>query len=345
MADLKEAFRRLDPASPLDGNLREAYYVGRPSDPVGKLSKLLEYSESPQHILLVGQRGVGKTTELLRLADSLSPNSLWFIDSIGGEDLEHPGLGVSRILHRVWRHVREQLDSTTSSGSLVGDFGNVLDVIGDLKSAGRNLALLLDGMERLRGEDVRHAARFVAELRQLGCSVVAVVPLAFWLSSEFGSEVSEWDRVVTLPAVSIQTRNREPDEVGRGLLRSVIEQRVGIELFDEEAMTFLVEQSGGIHRDLLTLAQDACLGASLDSQSQVTLNHVKAAVDERRLTQSSRLTTQFHKALNHVRIHKRIDNGTIFLQLLELNLIVAYQDSSTWFDVHPIVRPFIDYLA
>jgi hypothetical protein len=357
MADLKEAFRRLDPASPLDGNLRDAYYVGRPSDPVGKLSKLLEYSESPQHILLVGQRGVGKTTELLRLAASLSSKSLSFIDSIDGQDLEHPEFGASRILERVWLHVRELFNLTNSSDgrelfnltnssdSSDGRFGEYWNVISDLTAAGRKLVLFLDGMERFRGTDVRKAARFLAELGRLKCSVVAVVPLSLGLSPEFSSEVAEWDRVVTLPAVSIRTRDGALDEAGRRLLRSVIEQRIGGDLFTEDAMAFVVEQSGGIHRELLTLAQDACLGASIDSQPQVTLNHVKAAVDERRLTQSSRLTSPFHKALNHVRVHKRIDNIANFLQLLELNLVVAYQDSSTWFDVHPIVGPFIDYTA
>jgi hypothetical protein len=356
MADLKEAFRRLDPASPLDGDLLEAYYVGRPGDPVGELTKRLEYSESPQHILLVGQRGVGKTTELHRLDRSLKTNKLNFLpflvlDSIGEQVLDYPDKAVNQVLQKLWHQLSQRLkwskqyssfSRMDSFGMISGDAAKVRDVISDLKEENFNLVLLLDGMEKLRGQDVRKAASFAAELRRLGCSVIAVVPLALWFSPEFSSEVAEWDRVVTLPAVSIRTRNGAPDEAGRGLLRSVIEQRGCGDLFTEEAIAFVIEQSGGIHRELLTLAQDALLRASPGSQPQITIHHVKASVDERRLTQSSRLTTQFYKALSHVREFKRLDNTANLLQLLELHLVVAYQDSSTWFDVHPVFEPLID---
>ena len=68
MADLKRAYRALDPAQPARS---VEQYVPRPGDPLGILGEELKIATSPLHVLVGGQRGVGKTTEILRLRDLL----------------------------------------------------------------------------------------------------------------------------------------------------------------------------------------------------------------------------------------------------------------------------------
>ncbi len=102
-ADLKEAYRRFDPALPLDGELLAQYYVERPGDPVGKISKSLDFSDSSQHILVVGQRGVGKTTELIRLARSVGSDKVAVVHSLDHESIANSALGTSRLTTELCR--------------------------------------------------------------------------------------------------------------------------------------------------------------------------------------------------------------------------------------------------
>jgi hypothetical protein len=349
MADLKEAFRRLDPASALDDDPLEAYVL-RPGDPVGKLVKILDFSESPRHILLAGQRGVGKTTELQRLRNLLKWNSFPLLHQLERTSISNPPAGITRLTEDLAQNAARVVGSLSNfslfhprnSLGITTIHTEFLRLIEDLRKANINPFLLVDGLEKVRGREIREVVRFVGELGQLDCTVIAVAPLGLTLLPEYGPEVAEWDRVVTLPAVSIRTRDGAPDDEGCGLLRTVIESRVGGHVFEGDALKFLVEQSAGIHRELLSLAQDACLSASIAGHSRVAFDHIQSAVEERRLAQSSRLTTHFLKALDHVRQHKRIASNASLLPLLELNLVVAYQDASIWFDVNPIVEPLID---
>src|SRR4051794_5856494 len=85
MPDLLEAYRRLDPAKPIDTGMG-SFYVARPDDPVGILSAELTADSRRVRALLGGQRGVGKTSELFRLAGDLrragSPVFLFDIGSV-----------------------------------------------------------------------------------------------------------------------------------------------------------------------------------------------------------------------------------------------------------------------
>src|SRR5262249_38493837 len=67
--DLRTAYRTLDPAKPLDSY--STYYMQRPGDPIARLANEIKESSQPFRAIVVGQRGVGKTTELNRLKSQL----------------------------------------------------------------------------------------------------------------------------------------------------------------------------------------------------------------------------------------------------------------------------------
>jgi energy-coupling factor transporter ATP-binding protein EcfA2 len=358
MADLTEAYRRFNPAQPLDGDLLEQYYVGRPRDPVGKLAKLLEVSETAQHILLVGQRGVGKTTELRRLAKMLEPDLNTVVLTLNLDDYEsisNPALGISRLIQGLIRNVKGRgfwgdydlfspvdIDrashETTAAAAL---FAETIESI--RKVTGRNPVLLIDGLEKKRGEQLAETARFIRELGRFECSMVVVIPIGLALLPDYSSEIAEWDKTVFLPAISLRDPEGRPDMAGCDLLIKVLGRRHDEKIFSPEAQTLLVSLSAGIHRTLLTLAQDACLSAmAKDSPLPVGKESVDEAADERRLEMSGFLTPRLLAKLTAVRETKAVDNDTDTLPLLERNVIVLYQDSKTWYDVNPLVGSFFD---
>jgi hypothetical protein len=145
--------------------------------------------------------------------------------------------------------------------------------------------------------------------------------------------------VVTLPAISVRHRDGRPDDAGLELLRSVIDRRDPSHVIAQGARELLVDYSAGIHRTLLTLAQDACLNAMTRQVGWVDKADMRDAAAQRGLEMNGFLTPQYLGMLASVRDKKLIRNFTEALPLLERNSIVAYQDLSPWYDVNPLVRP------
>ncbi|MCI0639288.1 MAG: ATP-binding protein [Gemmataceae bacterium] len=353
MLDLKVVYRNLDPAKPLDDPL--PFYVKRPSDPVGILAEELKLTESPLHVLLIGQRGVGKSTELNRLRRELhywntfqvdlfatrfplhELNDLLyslvdrFADSMLRNDEQLPQFK-SDIQIAPARYVQNKSADASPSSLL----GRLVERFRDRCKNSPNL--LLDGCERLPAKDLEVVIGLFARLQ---CSVVLAAPIRVALDYEYASSIGEWDRLVPLPAISVLNEDGRMDKIGVELLKSVVTKRAGDESFEWRAIELLVEESGGIYRDLMTLAQQACIRAATSAKTSVTEQEVIAAVEQRRQEYSFYLTPEDVTVLKKLLTAKRITRQEGLIPLLERNLIVSYQGDWTRFAVHPIVRPLL----
>jgi hypothetical protein len=335
MSDLKEAYRKLDPAKPLEGNLLDSYYVSRPGDPIALLAEELTFSEEPMHVLLVGQRGVGKSTELFRLLKMLRNGYLLDLSKTKGH-------ATAEIL--MLEFVRQLPEKSPSLKNrhfpFPNNFADATRVAENLVTAlgqeGAKATVLLDGCER--SEDL--IALFSA-LVSLPCSLVVIAPIRIVLQPEFARLLVEW-RVIPLPAVSVVTMGHTPDPAGITLLQSVLQRRAGETAFQNEALNLIVPASGGIHRDLLTLAQQACVRAAVAGKTVVTSDEARAAVEQRRQDYSFQLTPQDWGTLKQLDASKFIARDEGLISLLERNLVVSYRSDWTWFGVHPILIPLLE---
>jgi hypothetical protein len=345
MADLKRAYRALDPAQPAR-NVQ--HYVPRPGDPMGVLGEELKIRTSPIHVLVGGQRGVGKTTELYRLNDLLDAERLPYRLRTPDRAIDvQPGLLLSSLCQSI---AREQLpkDSKllTRANEMADKIVTILDakmlleeVLGEVQSAGgHTFTYLLDGLEKFSPAD---AATYVTTMVDVACSFVVVVPISLLLSPDYASALSEWDRVISVPAIAVADRDGSPDAEGLAVLRAIVERRAGVDAFEGAALDLVVGASGGIHRELLTLAQQACLRASVAGRVQVREEDARNAVEDRRQEVSFHLTPQDMSYLLDIQKHHRITAEPRALPLVERNLIVGYHGGWAWFDVHPIVKPML----
>jgi hypothetical protein len=341
MSDLKEAYRRLDPAKPLQGDLFDSYYVSRPGDPIALLAEELSFREEPLRVLLVGQRGVGKSTELLRLLKLLRGAYLLEL-SKGKGDCTAEAMMVAFVQRLVEKEPSLRNSSLTPFGwadTIRSSTLTATSLIDTLSRAGKKPTILLDGCERVPFEDL---LRLFSTLVSLPCSLVVIAPIRFALQPEFAPTLGEWDRPIPLPAVSVVTMGHTPDPAGITLLQSVLQRRAGEAAFDNAALDMIVPASGGIHRDLLTLAQQACVRAAVSGKSVVTNVEALAAVEQRRQDYSFQLTPQDWGTLKQLDQSKFISRDAGLISLLERNLIVSFRSDWTWFGVHPILAPLLE---
>jgi len=156
---------------------------------------------------------------------------------------------------------------------------NVLEIselFADLKtslaSGGKELVMLLDGMDRLL--DPNKFWKFVyqdfAAFRKLEISLVTAAPLSL-LHNEGRGILDHFDTFQLVPTISL-------DEAGLTLLRGILSRRQAQELIDSELYDDICRGSGGVLRDLISIVQTASQNAYIESQDHITATYVDAAI-------------------------------------------------------------------
>lgn len=197
-----------------------------------------------------------------------------------------------------------------------------------------DLAVIFDGLDRL-GDPEKFWAMAHQDLKVMRSLSIAVVSSAP-ISVLYGSNrqiAEEFDRVHHIPAV--QYDPKRPDK-----LHSVLTQRGTGKLAHEAEIERIAHLSGGVLRDLITLARDAGEAAYLDLSEGVEARHVESAAKQ--------LGGSYRRGLNASQIHtlRQLHSNRVFMASLQANIELlatrrVLEYSATDFQVHPVLEPFI----
>jgi Cdc6-like AAA superfamily ATPase len=143
-----------------------------------------------------------------------------------------------------------------------------------LRSDDRQITLLIDGLDRL----IRpHLFREFAEqdlqaLKGTKISVIIVAPLLLWYDkSRFLQDY--FDPVKHIPAAAADPQHSD-------FLRKILQRRGAPDLMDRAEITSIAKYSGGVLRDLLTLARSSAEYAYRDGEDRISRRHVNAAIKQ-----------------------------------------------------------------
>lgn len=291
-----------------------------------RIAARLEIDPQSTHIL-IGGVGSGKTTELFRIQQRLSETSSADILSIF---LDASELRLTHFAEDVVRELCEFFDVVASDAIWVGDTADELV----LKARPKDIVLLLDGLDRL-GSLSRFEALVRKDLEVLSqrFGVVVVGPLRCLYGIE---------RVL---AQRFDEQHYQPwvdPAHGQGFLRDVVLSRIpdGI---SHDAVDALVRASGGVLRDLISLAQGACVEAYAGETNRIELEHARISIDAfgRKHIQGLR-PSELH-LLQRVRksgvfVHTSEDD----LALLMSRRVLEYRvDGQPRYAVHPTIEPLL----
>jgi hypothetical protein len=155
--------------------------------------------------------------------------------------------------------------------SEVRDVKQLLKVIAaPLTDADAQITFLIDGLDRLISADRfrQYAEQDLRALRGTKITVIVVAPLLLWYDQSRFLE-NYFDVVKHIPATA-------PGE--SGFLFRILERRGALELMDRREVNSVVKYSGGVLRDLLTLARSAAEYAYNSDQDRIGQQHVRAAI-------------------------------------------------------------------
>jgi hypothetical protein len=173
-----------------------------------------------------------------------------------------------------------------------------------------------------------------------GVGVVLVGPLRSLYGAD-RSVVDRFDYFYHQPAIDAQQ-----DGAAIAFLVGVLRARADADILPDPSCHRLAEHSGGVLRDLITLAQAAGEEAYLDGADRISQDHVEAAADAFGRKHLLGLGPDELEVLQRVRtkgIFVRTSDKD--LALLVTRRVLEYQNGRARYAVHPTIRPLLEQLA
>ncbi len=209
------------------------------------------------------------------------------------------------------------------------------DLLAAARDIHKDIVVIFDSLDRLIHPDKfwSVANQDFRLFRDLKVSILATAPISILYGVGVGQSVSDhFDRVHHLPVIAA-----DPE---RGFLQPVLQRRGGYQLLSHEDANSICRYSGGVLRDLISLARDAAEEAYISDRDSVTSEDVEKVVHQ--------LGTAYLRGLGPASIKALLNlekSGSFQVdQLLSVPLLVTrrvLEYSSTDFRVHPALLAVI----
>lgn len=206
---------------------------------------------------------------------------------------------------------------------------------------GKDLLFIIDGTDRLRGEDAQNFfIRDVHQLRLIESIFIYAAPI-YLLHTHAGALRFDKHR---LPMLKIRDKDNQPLHQNYTVLRALVYKRVPAQFFDSEnTLNYLIGMSGGHPRDLIRLINIAITYTDSDT---IEYKAAEKAVQQAALDYRRELTNSDYELL--VKIDQNPDTpenctGDRTTQLLEKLVVLEY--NSYYWKTHPLVQSLQGYLT
>jgi hypothetical protein len=199
----------------------------------------------------------------------------------------------------------------------------------------KDVVVIFDGLDRLLDANKFWSVVYqdLRILRDLKVSVIATAPLSVLFGVGIGQSISDhFDKVHHLTVI--------PADPVDASLWSVLLKRGGIELLSAPLPSVLCAYSGGVLRDLISLARDAAEEAYVADRDSITLADIEKVAHQLGNSYLRGLGPEAIQTLLKLESTKSIDlNQAANVELLLTRRVLEY--SSTDFRVHPALLSVI----
>ena len=337
----REYMKRFDPVA----SARDAYEARLICEDPGRTQYMRLAARADLDVgcqqLLVGGIGSGKTTQLLMARQRLhgTTNALAvYLDVTAPKDLSQVqrgsliraiGLQLAEFTAvHVSPSLRMAVDRIQDVESLEGPKANdVGQLVRHIAERGQEVVAIFDGLDRLiRPEQFWEIVeQDLHGLKDLNISVIMTGPLSLMYGA--GRQIKDYfDHVEYLsPATA--------DASDMGLPMRILDTRGARSLMDTNEMRELSLASGGVLRDLISLARSAGFSAFLDNEDRIGSSHVKEAIAELGRTYHLTLGTKQVKVLREILAGTGFDPSRPGNMELLINRQVLEREST--YEVHP----------
>lgn len=252
-------------------------------------------------------------------------------------------VSVSLLSERAVRDMAQKQIPIPELHSLVYDLVSLVD-----RAAERDLLLLVDDSDKLDPDSAEELfLRQAQTLSRIPARMVVTYPFALHFDARFNQL---WSSVEPIALRNVKVVRREaPDEVlddavtfFRGLYERLADPAA--DLVDEEALAEAARLSAGIPREFLRLLQRGFLEAFYGGRNRLEIGDLEQASSQLQAEMSRQTQSEVIDRLIAIHRDKRLAAAEDY-RLVNSLLVVELVNEQPWYDVHPVLRPYVERVA
>ncbi len=234
--------------------------------------------------------------------------------------------------------VREKLNESLT------DFIKLIDDLVSAVEIKKKVLVVIDTLDHVDHRPIRDIfTNHWASLSRPKVSLLIVVPLPLLLEPQFMGSVQ--DNYSLLPNIKVfsTAAAQDLDPAGFNFFREVIGNLAEPALFKEDTLPEIFRNSGGMVRDMIGYAGDACKYADHDNpRGKVELKHVQQVLDDRKAFFRRLLTRPDYDILRGVLENPHPLGSEGLGPLLHLKAVIYYPNGEGWYGLNPAVAAIFE---
>ncbi len=220
------------------------------------------------------------------------------------------------------------------------------------KTGEKKILMIIDNLDKLDLETTTDL--FVEHSRMitsLDMNIIYTFPIFMFYSQNFMYISPYFDDRFLLSMVKVKKPDGSSNEIGKEILKEIVEKRADLTLFANDVLDFAIEKSGGCIRTLMNLIRNAALESearleyyetSGKSNSKISMEDMKHAYSDYRSGMERIIRKEHLKSLQQIYKNNNpiIDNDDIVRDLLMTLAVIEY-NGKRWYALNPAIEDYL----
>jgi len=219
------------------------------------------------------------------------------------------------------------------------------DTISEIEKTGEQVLIIIDNLEKIDPEKAQHLFyEHATQLTQPLCKIIYTFPISLKSSDNFMQIKINFSDVFIHPNIKIHEREgpEHPYPKGREFMKEIVSKRVSSDMFEPDALEYIIDMSGGVVREFIRIIRDSAVRAITRKKDQIDKDIAKEVVNGLKNIYQAQLSDEDYKVLMEVHQTKDIKRDKQLVRLLHNLSVLEYRNDRSWCDLNPIVRAILD---
>jgi GTPase SAR1 family protein len=219
------------------------------------------------------------------------------------------------------------------------------DTITEIEKNDKQILVIIDNLEKIESDNaLKLFYNHGTQLTQPMCKIIYTFPISLKSSSIFPQIRMNFSDVYVHPNIKIHEKegSEHPYEKGRDFMKEIVSKRVSQELFEPDALEYILDMSGGVVREFIRIIRDSSIRALTRGKITIDKDIAIDVVNGLKNLYQAQLSDSDYKVLLEVHKTKDIKRDDKLVNLLHNLSVLEYRNGRSWCDLNPVVRSILD---
>ena len=263
----------------------------------------------------------------------------------GGISLKVP-FNLLEIMGRMKSETTTRVETRKKIEPRVSELVSIInDTISEIEKTGEQVLIIIDNLEKIDPTNARHLFYdHATQLTQPLCKIIYTFPISLKSSNDFMQIKINFSDVLIHPNIKINEREGvdHPYPKGREFMKEIVSKRVSLELFEPDALEYIIDMSGGVVREFIRIIRDSAVRAITKNRDIIDKDIAVEVVNGLKNIYQAQLSDEDYQVLQEVHKTKDIKKDEQLVGLLHNLSVLEYRNDRSWCDLNPIVRAILD---